>query len=72
MMFGAKRISLCGSCSNARPVQSQRGSEFILCKLSQDDPDYDKYPWQPVLYCRGFAASVALPGSNPTANPSEN
>ena len=45
---------LCGSCGNARVVESRRGSRFILCELSKVDDRYPKYPMLPVLRCPGY------------------
>ena len=45
---------LCGSCGNARAVESRRGSRFILCELSKVDDRYPKYPMLPVLRCPGY------------------
>src|SRR6266542_2993545 len=46
--------SLCESCARMREVTSAKGSRFLLCRLSQTDPDYPKYPPQPVLRCEGY------------------
>lgn len=48
------RAGLCGSCGNARVVESRRGSRFILCELSKVDERYPKYPMLPVLRCQGY------------------
>jgi hypothetical protein len=45
--------SLCESCGQVRIVQTTR-SRFLLCRLSERDPNYDKYPRQPVLVCVGY------------------
>jgi hypothetical protein len=36
-----------------REVVSAKGSRFLLCRLSQQDPAYPKYPPQPIIRCRG-------------------
>ncbi|HYT91500.1 MAG TPA: hypothetical protein VEL76_22495, partial [Gemmataceae bacterium] len=46
--------SLCESCARMREVISAKGSRFLLCRLSQTDPGYPKYPPQPVLWCQGY------------------
>jgi hypothetical protein len=46
---------LCENCANARRMESDRGSIFILCKLSFEDPRFAKYPRLPVLACSGYA-----------------
>ena len=48
--------SLCQTCSHAREVTSGRGSVFLLCRRSQSDPAYPRYPHQPVVRCAGYAA----------------
>ncbi len=46
--------SLCRTCSNVREVVSGTGSTFLLCKLSQSDKRFPKYPPQPVVRCGGY------------------
>lgn len=48
---------LCGSCANAREVESSRGSMFLLCELSRTRPEFPKYPRLPVLQCAGYEKS---------------
>jgi hypothetical protein len=45
---------LCPSCLHARRVPSARGSEFLLCARSRQDPLYPKYPCLPVTNCPGY------------------
>jgi hypothetical protein len=45
---------LCSACEHVRVVASAKGSTFLLCRRSADDPRYPKYPPQPVFACRGF------------------
>jgi hypothetical protein len=45
---------LCGTCRNARVIQSKRGSTFLLCELSAVDDRFPKYPPLPVLACIGW------------------
>ena len=45
---------LCATCKNMRQIVSDRGSVFLLCKLSAVDPNYPKYPRLPVLVCAGY------------------
>jgi len=47
---------LCASCLNARSVRSARGSTFLLCRMSETDRSYPRYPPLPVLRCRAFVA----------------
>ena len=46
--------SLCESCTSMREVVTPRGSRFLLCQLSKTDPQYPKYPPQPVVRCPGY------------------
>jgi hypothetical protein len=39
---------------HARPVESAKRSQFLLCQLSQSDPSFPKYPRLPVLRCSGY------------------
>ena len=48
---------LCSSCANARLIESDRGSVFIMCKLSFVEPRFAKYPRLPVLACSGYAST---------------
>ncbi len=50
---------LCESCQHARRVDSARGSTFILCRKSETDARFVKYPGLPVWRCEGFAAAAA-------------
>jgi hypothetical protein len=44
---------LCRNCLHARVIASEKGSEFLLCQLSERDPNFPKYPRLPVLSCAG-------------------
>jgi hypothetical protein len=46
--------SFCETCTWMREVVTPKGSRFLLCQLSQSDPDYPKYPPQPVVRCDGY------------------
>ena len=48
-----------------RIVTSARGSQFILCRKSQDDPRFKKYPPQPIARCGGY--ELALQVNSPAA-----
>jgi hypothetical protein len=45
---------LCGICAHCRKIQSRRGSTFLLCERSRNDPRYPRYPPLPVFRCPGF------------------
>lgn len=49
------RPGLCATCRHAKPVTSDRGRLFLMCRLSKTDTRLPKYPRLPVLECRGFA-----------------
>lgn len=46
--------SLCDTCVHLKEVISAKGSRFLLCRLSQTDSRFPKYPQQPVIRCEGF------------------
>ena len=50
---------LCVDCGNAKRVESDRGSVFVLCKLSRGDARFAKYPRLPVLACAGYHPRVS-------------
>ena len=50
------RVGLCGSCRHARVIQSGRGSTFYLCRRSETDSRFAKYPPLPVWTCIGYEA----------------
>lgn len=45
---------LCATCVHAKVVVSDRGSTFLRCLLSANDPRFPKYPRLPVLECSGW------------------
>jgi hypothetical protein len=47
--------SLCPGCLHVRLVPGGK-STFLLCRLSQTDPSFPRYPRQPVMTCRGYEA----------------
>jgi hypothetical protein len=48
------KAGLCAGCRHKRPMESDRGSVFLLCQLSLTDPRFPKYPRLPVLVCTGY------------------
>ena len=52
-MSGLAR-SLCETCALMREIITPKGSRFLLCRLSQTDLAYPKYPPQPVVRCDGY------------------
>lgn len=51
--------SLCERCRHVRVIVTPRGSRFLLCRLSQVNPAYPRYPAQPVYHCQGYDSSPA-------------
>jgi hypothetical protein len=59
---------LCAACAHARLITSGKGSTFWLCRLSEHDPRFRKYPVLPVLRCPGYQppqTGPLPPGSPP-------
>lgn len=56
--------SLCETCTAMREVLTAKGSRFLLCQLAQTDPNYPKYPRQPVVKCQGFRQVDGSRGKN--------
>ena len=50
----AADAGLCATCRHMQRVRSDRGSEFVRCKLSETDPRFPKYPRLPVTACDGY------------------
>jgi len=50
-------FGLCADCVHAKIIASSKGSEFLLCQLSQSDPRFPKYPRLPVLSCSGYEST---------------
>ena len=50
----SQRAGLCAACVHAHVVTSSRGATFYLCRRSETDPSFPKYPTLPVLVCRGY------------------
>ena len=50
---------LCATCQHARRIESARGSRFLLCGRSIDDPRFAKYPPLPVVRCTGYEEAAA-------------
>lgn len=50
------RVGLCSLCREARRIVSAKGSEFWMCRRSERDPGFKKYPPLPVRSCPGYIA----------------
>jgi hypothetical protein len=49
---------LCATCVHARVITSNRGSRFLLCRVSAIDPRFPKYPPLPVRECAAYQPPV--------------
>ena len=54
-------FGLCANCIHARRIESAKGSEFLLCRLSESDPRFPKYPRLPVSACSGHTPQPSSP-----------
>ena len=59
---------LCETCSHVQIVRSSKGSSFVLCRLSEVDPAFRRYPALPVTACPGYSPSTE---PEPTTTPVE-
>jgi len=50
----AAREGLCASCRHREEIVSAKGSRFVRCGRSHDDPRFPRYPPLPVLACVGY------------------
>ena len=53
-------VGLCAHCRHARVIQTPRGSTFHLCRQSEVDARFPKYPRLPVTRCPGFESDGSL------------
>ena len=54
-----EKVGLCTSCLHVRKITSGKGSEFWMCRKSETDPAFRKYPVLPVLRCPGYDPSLS-------------
>jgi hypothetical protein len=47
---------LCVDCVHSRVIDNARGSRFYLCRLSERDARFPRYPPLPVVSCAGYEA----------------
>src|SRR5205807_4296754 len=52
---------LCAGCVHSRVV-SGRATSFWLCRRSETDAAYPRYPRRPLLECRGYVDAVVTTG----------
>jgi hypothetical protein len=53
-----ERVGLCVACVHAQVVPSSKGSIFYLCRLSEVDPAFARYPALPVTSCAGYSPDL--------------
>jgi len=46
-------VGLCAHCRHVKVIEA-RHTTFYLCRLSEVDPTFEKYPRLPVLRCAGY------------------
>jgi len=66
MTFVLDNVGLCKNCDHHREIKNDRGSSFHLCRLSESDARFPKYPRLPMLRCDGYIprADAAEPAPN--------
>jgi hypothetical protein len=57
---GGEKAGLCRSCLFVRLLKTGRGSTFYLCRRSETDPRFARYPRLPVICCPGFERDPEL------------
>lgn len=62
-----ERSGLCASCVHLRLLRSARGSLFFLCRRSETDARFARYPPIPVRSCPGH--EPLAPGRDATPAP---
>ena len=55
---------LCETCTHVQIITSSKGSSFVLCRLSEVDPVFRRYPTLPVIACPGYVPT-ARPAQSP-------
>ena len=50
----ADRVGLCATCAHVQVVRSSKASTFYLCRLSEVDTRFPRYPALPVRRCPGY------------------
>lgn len=57
---------LCETCTHVQIVRSSKGSAFVLCRLSEVNPAFRRYPALPVTACAGYSPTT---GPKPPTTP---
>ena len=59
---------LCENCTHVQIVRSSKGSTFVLCRLSEVNPAFRRYPALPVTACPGYSPTTEpKPSTTPKA-----
>jgi hypothetical protein len=67
---GSVNAGLCDTCTHVQIVRSSKGSSFVLCRLSEVDPSFRRYPTLPVITCRGYERGPETPALHEREPPS--
>jgi hypothetical protein len=52
-----ERVGLCATCVHVQRVASSKGATFYLCRKSETDDRFARYPALPVRRCAGYEAA---------------
>ena len=53
------RIGLCATCAHVQRIVSSKGKTFYLCRKSETDDRFPRYPALPVIRCIGYEIAPA-------------
>lgn len=53
-----EKVGLCSKCLHAKELKTKNNSPIYLCKLSNKDSHFPKYPRLPIKACSGFAGVI--------------
>ena len=53
-------LSLCASCNYQRILKTASGNPIVMCRRSETDPAFAKFPPLPVLDCAGHEKTGAV------------
>ncbi|TBR25730.1 hypothetical protein EPO15_01580 [bacterium] len=54
------QTGVCGTCRHAKRLTTRGGGDILLCRLSETDSKFPRYPALPVLSCPGWSAPEAV------------
>ena len=68
VIVSSVKPGLCETCTHAQIVRSSKGSSFVLCRLSEVNPAFRRYPALPVTACPGYSPTTTpKPPTTPKA-----